>query len=115
VVVEDWRALRLAIQVPVAKCSSRSRRFMDLLQRDNVHTIKDALLNISSPQSVSLTSPTRPGVAIEASQQVLIDALPPILVVHMKRFLYDTSGVGGVVKVGKQIPFVEELEVAGGV
>jgi ubiquitin carboxyl-terminal hydrolase 10 len=78
-----------------------------------VHTIKDALLNTSSPQLVSLTSSTRTGVTIEASQQVLIDALPPILVLHMKRFLYDTS-VGGVVKVGKQIPFSEELEVAGG-
>ena len=56
---------------------------------------------------------TRPGTTIEASQQVLIEALPPILVLHLKRFLYDT-GVGGVVKVGRQIRFGPELEVGHG-
>ena len=79
-------------------------------QRENIHTVKDALLNISSPQSVTLTSSTRPGVSIEASQQVLIEALPPVLVLHLKRFLYDTS-VGGVVKLGKQVTFGGELEI----
>lgn len=49
---------------------------------------------------------------MEASQQVLIEALPPILVLHLKRFLYDTS-VRGVEKVGKQVRFAEELEVGG--
>jgi ubiquitin carboxyl-terminal hydrolase 10 len=44
---------------------------------------------------------------------VLIEALPPILVLHLKRFLYDTS-VGGVVKLGRQIRFGPELEVGSG-
>jgi ubiquitin carboxyl-terminal hydrolase 10 len=51
---------------------------------------------------------------VDASQQVLIEALPPILVLHLKRFLYDTS-VQGVEKVGKQVRFAEELEVGGDV
>ena len=50
---------------------------------------------------------------MEASQQVLIEALPPVLVLHLKRFCYDT-GVGGVVKVGRQVRFGPELEVGGG-
>jgi ubiquitin carboxyl-terminal hydrolase 10 len=84
------------------------------LQRERIHTIQDALEYISHPQTVQVTAPARPGVTIEASQQVLIEALPPILVLHLKRFLYDTS-VGGVVKLGRQIRFAPELEVGPGV
>ncbi|KAF8548451.1 cysteine proteinase [Imleria badia] len=92
VLVEDWRSLRLDIQ------------------REQVHTIKDALAYISSPQSVQVTSVTRPGATLDATQTVHIDALPPILILHLKRFLYDTSA-GGVAKVGKQVSFAPELDV----
>jgi hypothetical protein len=59
-----------------------------------------------------MTQSSRPGVTIEASQQTLIEALPSILVLHLKRFLYDTK-VGDVVKVSKQIKFGPELEIGG--
>jgi ubiquitin carboxyl-terminal hydrolase 10 len=62
---------------------------------------------------VQVTHPSRPGVVLEASQQILIEALPHILVLHMKRFCYDT-GVGGVVKVGKQVRFGPELDIGNG-
>ncbi|KAJ3495673.1 hypothetical protein NLJ89_g10590 [Agrocybe chaxingu] len=92
VIVEDWRSLRLDIQ------------------RDQIHTIQDALSYISHPQPVQVTQATKPGVTIEAHQQVLIEALPPILVLHMKRFCYDAAS-GGVVKVGKHVSFGPELEI----
>jgi len=92
VVVESWRALQLDIQ------------------RDQVNTIGEALQCISNPQPVTVTSPTRPGVSVDAHQQVLIESLPPILVLHLKRFLYDTQ-VGDVVKIGKPISFTPELEI----
>ncbi|KAJ7279682.1 hypothetical protein C8J57DRAFT_1125435 [Mycena rebaudengoi] len=92
VIVEDWRSLRLDIQ------------------RDQIHTIQDALSFISHPQSVQMTHPARPGIVVDASQQILIEALPPILVLHVKRFCYDKE-VGGVVKVGKQIAFGPELDI----
>jgi ubiquitin carboxyl-terminal hydrolase 10 len=79
-------------------------------QREQVHTVKDALQYISTPSSVQVTSPSRPGITLDASQQVLIETLPPILVLHMKRFLYDTK-VNGVVKIGKQVSFGPELEI----
>ncbi|KAJ7648997.1 hypothetical protein DFH06DRAFT_1208718 [Mycena polygramma] len=96
VIVEDWRSLRLDIQ------------------REGIHTIADALALLAHPQSIQMTHPARPGVVVEASQQVLIEALPPVLVLHVKRFCYDTA-VNGVVKVGKQIRFGAELEVGGDV
>jgi len=85
----------------------------DEAQRDGVGNILDALSYISHPQSVQVTSPTRPGVTIEASQQILIEALPPILVLHLKRFLYDTNA-NGVVKISKTVEFSPELEIANG-
>ncbi|KAI0957901.1 hypothetical protein AcW1_006143 [Taiwanofungus camphoratus] len=93
VVVEEWRSLRLDIQ------------------RETVHTISDALQQISHPQPVQISQPTRPGVVVEASQQALIESLPPILVLHLKRFLYDIS-VGDVIKIGKQIAYGPELEIS---
>ncbi|KAK0482621.1 hypothetical protein IW261DRAFT_1468778 [Armillaria novae-zelandiae] len=92
VIIEDWRAIRLDIQP------------------DHIHTIEDALSYISHPQSVQMSLPTRPGVAVEASQQVLIEALPPILILHIKRFHFDTE-FSGVMKVGKQVRFGPELEI----
>ncbi|KAF9014213.1 hypothetical protein BDQ17DRAFT_1419116 [Cyathus striatus] len=95
VIVEDWRSLRLDIQ------------------KDTIHTIEDALAHISQPQPVQVTHPSRPGVTVEASQQVLIESLPSVLVLHMKRFWYDPA-VGGVVKVGKQVRFGPELTIGPG-
>ncbi|KAH9900901.1 hypothetical protein C8Q73DRAFT_742650 [Cubamyces lactineus] len=95
VTIEDWRSLQLDIQP------------------ENVKTLQDALQHISHPQQVQINIPTRP-TAIDATQQVLIEALPPVLILHMKRFLYDTK-VGDVVKVGKQVAFSPELEIGSGI
>ncbi|KAH9930673.1 uncharacterized protein B0H18DRAFT_992984 [Fomitopsis serialis] len=92
VTVEDWRSLRLDIQ------------------RDTVHTIKDALQSISQPQPVQISQPTRPGVVVEATQQALIEVFPPVLVLHLKRFHYDTN-VGDVVKISKQVSYGPELDI----
>lgn len=81
-------------------------------QPDNIHTIQDALAYISHPQHVQLNIPTQP-VAVEATQIVSIESLPPILVLHIKRFEYDVK-VGGVVKIGKQVRFEDELAIGGG-
>ena len=50
---------------------------------------------------------------INAQQQVLIEALPPVLVLHIKRFCYDKES-GGVVKVGKRVRFSGELDIGSG-
>ena len=71
-----------------------------------MHTIQDALSHISEPQPVQVG----PSGTSEASQQVLIEALPPVLVLHLKRFLYDTTA-RGVVKIGKPVQFSPELEI----
>ena len=45
-----------------------------------------------------------------ASQQVLIEALPPVLVLHLNRVQYDAAA-GGIMKIGKSIQLEPELEI----
>jgi ubiquitin carboxyl-terminal hydrolase 10 len=68
-----------------------------------VHTIQDALARISHQQTVQL------GLS-EAGQQVLVEALPSVLVLHLKRFLYDKA-TNGIVKISKSVQFAPELEI----
>ncbi|GLB34542.1 putative cysteine proteinase [Lyophyllum shimeji] len=86
VTVEAWRALRLDIQ------------------HDAIHTLPEALAHMAVPQPLDA----------QRSMQHLLDALPPVLVVHLKRFLYDKD-VGGVVKIGKVVRWGEGVEVGGDV
>ena len=69
-----------------------------------MHTIEDTLARISHPQPVQLDS----SGLIEASQQVLVEDLPQILVLHLKRFLYDRAS-DGIVKIRKPVQFAPEL------
>ena len=41
---------------------------------------------------------------------MLIEAFPPVLVLHLKRFRYDAAS-GGVIKIDKPIQFSSELEI----
>ncbi|PPQ84730.1 hypothetical protein CVT25_013795 [Psilocybe cyanescens] len=85
VVVEDWRSLRK----------------FDI----QIHTIQDALSFISHPQPVQVMQTQGQGQGTRT-----IEALSPILVLHIKRVCYDTA-VRGMVKVGKQVGFGPELEI----
>ncbi|KAJ3817905.1 hypothetical protein F5880DRAFT_1492205 [Lentinula raphanica] len=87
--LEEWRSLRLDIQSP------------------SIHSIQDALSALAQPQTLYLTTPQKQEV--EASQQVLIESLPPVLVVQLKRF--HGAGIGSVIKITKQITFGPELVV----
>ncbi|KAF8471381.1 hypothetical protein DFH94DRAFT_637134, partial [Russula ochroleuca] len=88
ITIQDWRLLQLNIQP------------------DLVHTVKDALAHISQPQPVQVgqLSPS------EVTQQVQIEELPPVLVLHLKRFLYDAAA-DGIVKINKPVQFAPELEI----
>ena len=45
-----------------------------------------------------------------ASRQVLIETLPPVLVLHLNRFQYDAAA-GGIMKIGKSIQLTPVLEI----
>ena len=77
-----------------------------LAQPNSVHTIQDALEHISQPRPVQVGQSS----SSEASQQVLLETLPPILVFHLERFLYE-GATEGMVKLGKPVQFAPELKI----
>ena len=77
-----------------------------LLKHNSVYTIEDALARISLLQPVQLGLS---GIG-EASQKVLIEELPLVLVLHLKRFLYDAA-VDSIKKISKPIRFPPEFEM----
>ena len=78
-----------------------------LQKHDSVLAIEDALKLFLDQQTVQL------GPSGEASQQVLIEALPPVLVLHLKRFLYDKT-TNSTLKTKKSVQFGRELEIPPG-
>ena len=61
-------------------------------------------------QSQSMQDEDGPSGLSGTSQQMLIEALPPILVLHLKRFRYDAAA-GGVIKISKPVQFPPELDI----
>jgi ubiquitin carboxyl-terminal hydrolase 10 len=111
VTIEDWRSLQLDIQVRFPSFHFTHTYVLvtdveTLQKHDSVHTIQDALARISHQQTVQL------GLS-EASQQVLVEALPSVLVLHIKRFPYDKA-TNGIVKISKSVQFAPVLEIPPG-
>ena len=108
VTTEAWLSLQLDIQVRFPSPYSTNvlvTEIENVQKHDLVHAIEDALARITHLQPVQL-GPSGRG---EASQQVFVEVLPPILVLHLKRFLYDSAD--GIVKVSKHVRFAPELEI----
>jgi ubiquitin carboxyl-terminal hydrolase 10 len=75
-------------------------------QPDSIHTIRDALVHFSQPQPVQIGHSS----SRKATQQVLLEALPPILVLHLERFVYDAASEG-INRMSKPVQFGPELEI----
>ena len=114
---EDWRSLHLDIQVRVSYFSScylsprMSRWLTSRLypQHESIRTVQDTLAHISQPQSVQASTSDLGNT----NQQVLIEDLPPVLVLHLNRVRYDAAA-GGVTKIRKSIQFGPDLEIPPG-
>jgi ubiquitin carboxyl-terminal hydrolase 10 len=78
-------------------------------QPDSVHTIQDALAYVSRPQLVQVGQSN----SSKASEQVLLEALPPVLVLHLKQFLHDAA-TDGINNISKPVQFTPELEIPAG-
>ena len=108
VTIEAWRSLQLNIQVCFSSFLLIPHRLTSdpFVQPNSVHTIQDALARISQPQ------PVRIGQSgwNKATQQVLLEALPQILVLHLERFVYDAA-TEDINKISKPIQFPSELEI----
>lgn len=106
------RSSRTSVSNSTSRCvprsSSPSPHSRLSSQPDHVRTIEDALANLTLPEPLP-DFVNRTGVRVEATKQVYLETFPPVLILHLKRFLYDN--VGGVQKSGKSIGYGTELEI----
>ncbi|CAJ0824466.1 15345_t:CDS:10 [Entrophospora sp. SA101] len=77
------------------------------IQPDDVKTIGDALKNLTAPERVDDFYSTQKGG--NATKNLSIQTLPPILILHLKRFVYDN--VGGTQKLSKFISYPAKLNI----
>ena len=104
--------LRSELRVPGLKNSVTLEPYQPLqldIGANNIHNITDALKGLTRPESLhgDFNSPRGPGTT--ATKQVFIETLPPVLILHLKRFQYDNAG--GTQKIWKHVGYPLELEL----
>ncbi|KAK5382231.1 hypothetical protein LTS13_002895 [Exophiala xenobiotica] len=75
-----------------------------------VHNIIDALKGLTRPESMQGDFYTPRGQKATATKQVFIDTLPPLLILHLKRFHYDST-TKRAEKIWKKVGYPLELEI----
>ena len=75
-----------------------------------VKNIVDALKGLTRPETLHGDFNSPHGKNVTATKQVFIDSLPPVLILHLKRFQFDAEG-HGTVKIWKKIGYPLELEI----
>lgn len=104
--------LRSVLRCPGQKDSVTLEPYMSLqleIQSPHVQTVTDALSFISHTETLTDVA-NKNNQKVDATKQVFIESLPPVLILHLKRFYYD-SREGGVRKSHKIVSYGTELEI----
>ena len=104
--------LRSELRVPGLKNSVTLEPYQPLqldIGAPQISNITDALKNLTKPETLhgDFNSPRGPNTA--ATKQVFIESLPPVLILHLKRFEFDRSG--GTQKIWKKVGYPLDLEI----
>ena len=75
-----------------------------------VHNIVDALKGLTRPESMQGDFDSPRGPKATATKQVFIETLPPVLILHLKRFQYDNTSKRAE-KIWKRVGYPLELEI----
>ncbi|KAG1677968.1 Ubiquitin carboxyl-terminal hydrolase 10 [Nymphon striatum] len=79
------------------------------VQSDQVSSIKDALYGLVSKEAVEGFVCAKTGNEVEASRRLTLEELPPVLILHIKRFVYNKDG--GCQKVLKKVEYDVDLDL----
>ncbi|KAL7814501.1 hypothetical protein V8C26DRAFT_403997 [Trichoderma gracile] len=105
--------LRSEFRVPGLKDSITTERYQPLqldIGSPDIHNVVDALRGLTRPERLQGDFNSPRGKDVVATKQVFIESLPPVLILHLKRFQFDAEG-RGTVKIWKKIGYPLELEI----
>lgn len=104
--------LRSELRVPGLKDSVTLEPYQPLqldIGAPNVNNIIDALKGLTRSEVLHGDFKSPKGPNVTATKQVFIETLPPVLILHLKRFQYDNAG--GTQKIWKKVGYPLELEI----
>ncbi|GMK59911.1 hypothetical protein CspeluHIS016_0901280 [Cutaneotrichosporon spelunceum] len=105
--------LRSVLHAPGQKDSVTLEPYQPLqldVQAAQVQTIVDALKHMNDRETVPGVWVAARNAHVDATKQVFFDALPPVLILHLKRFVYDPQEQN-VVKRAKPVAYGTELVI----
>lgn len=105
--------LRSEFRVPGLKDSITTEPYQPLqldIGSPDVRNVIDALRGLTRPERLQGDFNSPRGKDVTATKQVFIESLPPVLILHLKRFQFDAEG-HGTIKVWKKIGYPLELEI----
>ncbi|CAK7233107.1 hypothetical protein SEUCBS140593_008491 [Sporothrix eucalyptigena] len=105
--------LRSELRVPGHKDSVTLEPYQSLqlhIDSPEVRNIVDALRNLTNPEVLHGDFKSPQGKDVSATKQVFIEDLPPVLILHLKRFQFDWQ-VNGTVKIWKKVGYPLDLEI----
>lgn len=104
--------LRSEFRVPGLKDSITTEPYQPLqldIGSPDVRNVVDALRGLTRPERIQGDFNSPRGKDVLATKQLYIETLPPVLILHLKRFQFNTEG--GTTKIWKKIGYPLELEI----
>ncbi|KKK26782.1 ubiquitin hydrolase [Aspergillus rambellii] len=105
--------IRSEFRVPGNKASVTLEPYQPLqldIGSPDINNIVDALKGLTKPESIQGDFNSARGPNVTATKQIFIESLPPVLILHLKRFQYD-SVTRGTQKIWKKIGYPLDLEI----
>lgn len=105
--------LRSELRVPGLKDSITTEPYQPLqldIGSPDIRNVVDALRGLTRPERLQGDFNSPRGKDVMATKQVFIESLPPVLILHLKRFQFDAEG-RGTIKIWKKVGYPLELDI----
>lgn len=80
------------------------------IQSDKINSVRDALERLAMKEHIEGYTDSKTKSEVEAWRFTLLEKLPPVLILHLKYFIYDSKG--GLQKLSKKVDYPVDLEIS---